>query len=278
MRIDPSNVEQLRAWDGADGEFWAARARRLDEGVAAYQGHLLAAAGIERADRVLDVGCGSGQTTRDAARRAGAGSALGVDLSARMIDLARRLAADEQLANLSFEQADAQLHPFPQGQFDLVVSRSGAMFFGDPPTAFGNLARALRPGGRLALMAWQPLAHNEWLSSFRAALDAGRDLAPPPPVGPGPFGLSEPDRVRALLTSAGFTEVRITGLSEQMYFGRDTEDAFGFVSGQFGWMVRDLDPPHRDRALDTLRAVLAEHRTDRGVLFDSATWIIQART
>lgn len=154
MRVDPSNVEQLDAWDGARGEFWAERADRFDEGVAAYRDRLLAVAAVEPDMEVLDVGCGSGQTTRDAARRAR--SALGVDLSSRMIALARSRAAREGVANATFEQADAQVRPFPDGYFDVVLSRHGAMFFGEPHTAFANLARATRRGGRLVLLSWQP--------------------------------------------------------------------------------------------------------------------------
>lgn len=110
--VDPSNITQLDNWDGDGGCFWACHADRFDEAVGAYHGPFLAAAAIDERAAVLDVGCGSGQATRDAARRAGAGTALGVDLSARMIELARRRAESEHLANVTFEQADAQVHPF----------------------------------------------------------------------------------------------------------------------------------------------------------------------
>jgi SAM-dependent methyltransferase len=274
--IDPSNVEQLRAWDGDQGAFWADRADRFNEGVAAYRDQFFAAAAIEPTATVLDIGCGSGQTTRDAARRATDGSALGVDLSARMIELARRLAEREGLANADFVQADAQIHPFPKEHFDIAISRHGAMFFGDPPAAFANIARALRPGGRLVLLTWQPLDRNEWLTAFRTAFAAGRAL-PTPPKTPNPASLSDPDLVRDLLTSAGFTDVRLQALFEPMYFGRDVDDACQFISGQFGWMLNGLDDDTRARALDSLRASMADHQTERGVLYDSAAWLVQAR-
>jgi len=158
---------------------------------------------------VLDIGCGSGQTTRDAARCATAGSALGVNLSSRMIELARQLAEREQVVNATFHQADAQVHTFPDQHFDIAISRSGAMFFGNAVVAFKNIARAVRPGGRLVLLSWQPLARNEWVSAFRTALAVGRWLPTPPQDAPGPFSLSDPDRVRGLLTSAGFADVRL---------------------------------------------------------------------
>ena len=276
LQPDPSNVEQLRDWNGDTGDFWAAHAERLNEGVAGYHGHFFEAAAIDVEADVLDIGCGSGQTTRDAARRASDGFALGVDLSSRMIDLARRTAERERVPNARFEQADAQNHPFADGSFDIAISRNGAMFFGDPEAAFVNIARALRPGGRLVLMSWQPFEKNEWIRTFRSVLAAGREL--PPPVGAaGPFSLSDPERVRHVLTSAGFTDVRLRGLSEPMYFGPDPDDACRFVSTQFAGLLDELDANARARALDALRAGMAAQQTDRGVLYDSAAWITVAR-
>jgi SAM-dependent methyltransferase len=275
--VDASNAAQLRNWDGDGGAFWAAHADRFDEGVAAYRGAFLAAAAIEETATVLDVGCGSGQTTLDAARCATAGSALGVDLSSRMIEIARRRVEREQVANVTFQQADAQVHPFPDEAFDVAVSRHGVMFFGDPVAAFTNVARALRPGGRLVLLTWQPFERNEWLSAFFTALAAGREVPVPPSDTPSPFALSDPDRVRSLLSAAGFSDVHLEGLSEPMYFGPDPDDAFRFVSGQHAGMVRDLDPDTTALALDDLRASLADHHTERGVFYDSAAWLIEAR-
>ena len=151
------------------------------------------------------------------------------------------------------------------------------MFFGDPSAAFTNIARAMRPGGRLVLLTWQPLERNEGHSAFRAILAAGRALPAPKPGTPGPFSLSEPDVVRALLTSAGFVDVQLRDLTEPMYFGPDAEDACRFVSGQFAWLLRDLDVESRNRALDRLRANMADHQTDRGVYYDSAAWLIVGR-
>lgn len=277
IRTDPSNAEQLRSWDGDGGAYWAEHASRFDEGVAAYRPHFRAAAAIAGTEAVLDVGCGAGQTTRDAARAAPGGSALGVDLSSRMLDLARRLTSQDGPANATFAQADAQAHPFPAGSFDAVISRTGTMFFGDPAAAFANLARALRPDGRLVLMTWQPLERQEWLRSYFAALAAGRDIAPPPSGAPGPFGLDSPPHVRELLAGAGFTGIELTGVAEPMYAGPDAEDATRFVLGQFGGMLDGLDEAARAGAVDDLHTVLADHLTDRGVHFDSAVWLVRAR-
>ena len=154
-------MEQLRAWDGDQGAYWAKRAERFDEGVAGYRGRFLATAAIEAAAKLLDIGCGSGQTTRDAARCATAGLALGVDLSSRMIELARQLTENEHIVNAIFQQADAQRYPFSEQYFDVVISRHGAMFFGNAAATFTNIGRAMRRGERLVLLSWQPLQCNE---------------------------------------------------------------------------------------------------------------------
>jgi SAM-dependent methyltransferase len=274
--VDSSNIEQLRAWDGHEGGYWADNAEYFDRAVAVYHERLLATAAIGERDHVLDVGCGTGQTTRDAARAASTGAALGVDLSSRMLDHARRRAADEGVTNVTFAQADAQIHAFEPGAYDLAISRTGAMFFGDHGAAFCNIGRALRSGGRLVLVTWQPLPGNEWIREISGALAAGRDLPVPPPDAPGPFALSDPDRVRALLTSAGFGDVELEGTTAGMWFGNDAADAHRFALGLTGWMLEGLDDAGRTRAVDALHATMAAHETPDGVLLGSAAWTIQA--
>ena len=264
MRVDESNVDQLGYWDGASGAYWAARAARFDEGVAAYQPHLLAAADIGPGDEVLDVGCGSGRTTRDAARLAVGGHALGVDLSTPMLALATELAAREGVGNVRFEQADAQVHPFPEAHFDVVVSRNGVLFFGDLPAAFANLARAMRPGGRLALMVWQAPERNEWTRALRSAFALGSSA---------PGVLTDQDRTRDLLRD--FRDVAIEGHEEDMYFGADVDDAVDFVTGQFASAIAKLDDP--DGAVEALRSDMAAHLTADGVRYGSAAWLVTAR-
>ena len=274
--VDPSNADQLRAWDGDEGAYWADHAEHFDRSVTAYHAGLLDAAAIAPADRVLDVGCGTGQTTRDAARIAADGSALGVDLSARMIDYARRRAATEGVSNASFRQADAQIHPFPPEAFDIAISRTGAMFFGDPIAAFANVARSLRPAGRLVLVVWQPLPANEWIREISSALAAGRDRPAPPPDAPGPFSLSDPGRVHAILTTSGFADVELEATSAGMWFGTDADDAQRFVLGLMGWMLEGLDGDVRDGAVAQLHTTLAAHETGEGVVLGSAAWTIKA--
>jgi SAM-dependent methyltransferase len=274
--IDPSNADQLRAWDGDEGAYWAEHADYFDRSVAAYHEKLMVTAAITDRDRVLDVGCGTGQTTRDAARAATSGSALGVDLSARMVELARRRAAEEGVDNASFEQVDAQIHPFPPAAFDVAISRTGAMFFGDLIAAFANIGHAMVRGGRLVLVAWQPLPANEWIREISGALAAGRDLPAPPADAPGPFSLSQPERVRSILTAAGFTDIDLEGTTAGMWFGTDADDAHRFVLGLMGWMLQGLEDTDRGRAIDGLRAAMAAHETPDGVVFGSAAWTIRA--
>jgi SAM-dependent methyltransferase len=272
------NVEQAQSWNGNEGEAWAAGQDRYDTAVGAYNTRLLDAARISTDDRVLDIGCGCGESTRGAARLAAAGSALGVDLSAPMLERARRRAREEGIENVTFEQADAQVQPFETGAFDIGISRFGAMFFEDPVAAFRNIGTALRPGARLALIAWQPLEKNEWLSAFRASIAMGRTL-PAPPVGtPGPFGLAEPVAVRGILGRAGYVDVDMVGLEEPFEVGADADDAFGFVRTipVVNGMLQDLDDTAREQALAQLRATLVAHETARGVILGSSGWLITA--
>jgi SAM-dependent methyltransferase len=283
MRYMPSeivNVDQATAWDGPDGAYWVAHQARFDATIEPHHAQLMAAAAIAPGERVLDIGCGNGRTSRDAARAASeSGAVLGVDLSRPMLGKAEQLAKDEGIGNIRFEQADAQVYPFEAGAFDVVISRFGVMFFEDPVAAFANIASAVRSGGRLAMLVWQSPAANEWMSSIRAALVMGRDLPAPPPGAPGPFALADTDNARRILTEAGFADVGFTGSEQRFNVGSDTDDAYGFVSGlqPVLLMLEDLDEATKAQALDNLRATVATHETADGVVFRSAAWVLTAR-
>jgi SAM-dependent methyltransferase len=274
--VDPSNVVQESAWEGAEGHYWAEHADLLEGMPARYDPALLDAAEIGAAARVLDVGCGTGSITRAAAHRAGAGTALGVDLSTAMVDVARERAARAGLANAAFVRADAQVHPFPTGGFDVVVSRTGASFFGDPAAAFANLARATVPGGRLALVSWQSLAHNEWIAAIGGAL-AGCPLPGPPPGAPSPFALAEPERVDGLLRAAGFTDVSIHDVREPVLFGQDPVAACNLMAGLLSWLLDGREAAEQERARAALLTTMRAHAGPEGVAFDSAAWLVTAR-
>lgn len=271
-----ANEQMAAAWDGQEGDDWARHWRRYDRAVAGYRRPLLDAAAIGASERVLDVGCGTGESSRDAARAAPHGTVLGVDLSSRMIERAVELAAVEGLANVRFERADAQAHPFELSHHDVVVSRFGAMFFADAEAAFTNLGRSLRPGGRLAVIGWRGPADNEWLAAVFAALAPDRPL--PPPGAPGPFGLADVARTRAALTAAGFDDVGFTTVDRPFWFGADTDDAFEFFrgTGVVRGLTQDLDDTARAEALDRLRATLAAHDGPAGVELGSGAWLVTA--
>ena len=272
------NVDQAAAWDGDDGDDWTEHEERYNATARPHTARLFARAQIGHDARVLDIGCGCGESTRRAAHVAVDGSVLGVDLSSRMLARARERSVAEGLTNVRFERADAQVYPFEAAAFDVAISRFGVMFFADPVAAFRNVHRALKPGGTIAFLAWQSLAQNEWMSELIGALAAGRDLPRPPAGAPGPFGLADPDAVRRIFGEAGFQQVALEPVSEVMIVGTDAEDAFAFVQslGVTRGMLRDADDATRDRAMRGLRATINAHATGNGVRFDSGAWLITA--
>jgi SAM-dependent methyltransferase len=274
-----ANVEQARSWDGDDGDHWTEYASHYEAAVQGHYRHMRAAADIGSDERVLDVGCGTGETTIDAARAAYDGAALGIDLSSRMLAYARERARRAGLANARFEQADAQVHKFGADAFDIVISRTGGMFFDDPVVAYRNLLAVLRPRGRLVLLAWQSIEANEWLREIVTALAAGRDMPPPATDGPGPLSLSDPSRGRSILQAAGFVEIAFEGVNERFVLGENAEDAFEFMRGAgiVHGMLEGADDALRKRAMAGLRATFEAHAGSAGVTYDSGSWLITAR-
>ena len=237
------------------------------------------ACGIQFRDHVLDIGCGTGQTTRQAARTAQAGSALGVDVSAPAIERARELARAEGLRNVTYEQADAQVYRFPQGHFDLAISRFGTMFFNDPGTAFANIRRALRPAGRLVMMVWQAHERNEWDVTIHQALQTAEGPLAPPSGGVDPFSLASPPAVTRILQAAGFAGIAFADVREPVYYGPDVTAALDWVRGFActSEALNRLDPAAAAHAVGRLREALAAHLCDDGVWFSSRAWIVTAR-
>ncbi|MDQ1697959.1 MAG: hypothetical protein QOJ03_3312 [Frankiaceae bacterium] len=278
--VAEGNRDMSAAWDGDEGEHWAEHAERYERGATPYREALVTAAALHAGERVLDIGCGAGRTTREAARAvAPGGQALGVDLSSAMLQRARQRATEEGLDNVRFAQADAQVQAFDSASFDVVISQFGSMFFADPVAAFANIAQALAPGGRVLLVVWQGLQHNEWAATMRSALAAGRDLPMPPPGAPGPFSMTDPDVVRRVLTEAGLTDVAVEPVDGDFNLGPDPDEAFAFVRGMgiTRSLLADLDAQTATRALDDLRAAFADHVTPAGVVFRSAAWLVTAR-
>ncbi len=248
-------------------DHYDAELRRHDE-------HLRAATEIKPTDRVMDVGCGAGQTTRDAARAASSGSVLGVDISEQMLERARRLTLDAGLRNITYELGDAQFHRFQQAHFDVLISRFGTMFFADHDAAFANLASASRRGARLVMMVWQRGERNEWATAIPEAL-AQQD----PFWGPGLFSLAETPVVEGILRRAGFSDVAFHEVQEPVYYGPDVDTAYAIVCSFKNTkdVLARLDAGAAARVREQLRAMLVDRLTAGGVFFDSRAWIVTAR-
>jgi SAM-dependent methyltransferase len=232
------------------------------------------------------------------------GSALGIDVSAPAVTRARELAREDGLRNISFECADAQVRRFPDGRFDLAISRFGTMFFGDPVAAFSNIGRALRPTGRLVMMVWRAKEHNEWAVAIDRILGADDrtaavdptapdlpapdlpapdltepDLTAPDATAPDAFSLGDPTTATAILRAAGFVDVTFTDVDRPVFYGLDVDTALAWIRGfsTTRKALERLDPPAAEEALSRLRALLAEHLTGDGVWFASSAWIVTAR-
>ena len=235
---------------------------------------------IGPSDRVLDIGCGFGQTTREAARIAVAGHAHGVDSSAEMIEGARHRSREEGLSNVTFQHADAAVCRFPHEPFDVAISRFGTMFFTDPKAALANIGRALRPSARLVMMVWQEHERNEWSVAIERALSVpGATGGPLSENGPDHFSLADPAHVELILDYAGFSNVMFDEVHEPVFYGRDVDRALDFVTGfqSTRQTLFGLDETSASEALERLRQTLYTHQTDEGVLLDSRAWIVSAQ-
>ena len=244
-------------WQEIEGEHWVREAERYDTMVGPFGDAMLDAVDLKPSERVLDIGCGNGATTIEAARRVRPGGvAVGIDLSAPMLGLARQRAAAAGAKEAEFVQDDAEVHAFTAGEFDVVVSRFGVMFFDDPEAAFANLGRALRPEGRLAFVAWQGIERSQWIMVPGAA--AAPHVGLPEgiaPDAPGPAGFADPARVRRILEGAGFSTVTIDELVRPMRIGDDVDDAIAFIQTMpvVHEMLLAAPPDKRTAAVDAAR-------------------------
>ncbi|MEU2062355.1 class I SAM-dependent methyltransferase [Streptomyces sp. NPDC013455] len=273
-----ANTAQAEAWNGYEGAQWARSQERWDAVNDGFNQPLLDAAAISDTDTVLDVGCGAGRTTRLAARRAARGRALGLDLSNPMLGRARESAVREGVANVAFVQGDAEVHPLDSEAFDAVISRYGMTFFTDPVAAFANLHRALRPGGRLAFVCAAEAEANEWL----AALASLKHILPlggfGKAGGPGMFSLTDPGRIRDLVTAGGFVGVDVQRIEAAGKWGADAVDAAAFLldSGPGRHLLDQVTPPAQEAARQALTAALQRHEADGGVWLRSTSWLVTA--
>ncbi len=248
-----------------------------DAELRAHHEHLGAAHRISSGEEVVDIGCGTGLTTREAARAAAPGHVVGVDVSERMLERARQVAADEGLGNVRYELGDAQVHRFAPASFDVAISRFGTMFFSDPAAAFANIAAALRPRARLVLLVWQRQADNEWARAIDTALG---DAVQPAQAGADPFSLGDVEATVGLLEGAGFDEIQFTDVHEPVLYGHDLDAALAFVLGfqDTRAALATLGDDEAVRTVERLSTMLAAHYScEHGVTLDSRSWLITGR-
>ena len=272
------NEAQREHWNSDEAGHWVVAQDRYDRQLEQFGDAVLAAAKIHPDDRVLDIGCGSGTTTLMAAPTAAA--AVGVDISEPMLDLARRRASDAGTSNARFVLGDAQIDDLG-GAFDVAISRFGVMFFDDPAAAFGNIASALAPGGRLVFVCWQGRDRNEWLLVPGLAAAAH---VPLPDTGdgggPGMFSLADPEATTRLLLAAGFTDVEATSLETPMLLAgggtvAETVD-FLLATGIGKALLDGADPVAAAAAVNAVTETLSEYLDDDGVRLGAASWLVTA--
>jgi len=278
-----ANAQQIAYWNEISGPKWVRLGDLIDAQIAPIGLHAIDRAAPSKGERVLDVGCGCGQTSIELARRVGAsGQIVGIDISRPMLADAERRATEARGPGVRFVAGDAQTHHFDPGRFDLVFSRFGIMFFDDPAAAFANLHASLRPGGRLTFACWQAPDRNPWMTVPAAAAARHVEMpAPPDRNAPGPFAFADPDRVRALLVGAGFEDVEVESLERRVTIGRglgmDELIEFLLQMGPTAAVLRESSEEIVDAVRESLRESVKPYLDGQDLVMDSATWIVTAR-
>lgn len=236
-------------------------------------------------DRVLDVGCGWGDTAMKLARVVGPeGEVVGIDCCDAFLADAKADLAETDLTNVTFLRGDAEV-TLPEGNFDFVFARFGTMFFANPVAGLRNMRRALRPGGRMAHIVWRDPADNPWLSM---AKDIVLQYLPAPgedarTCGPGPFSMADEATVRKMMEIAGYTDIAFERVDAPVRVGDDVEDAIAFqlAIGPAGEVFReagDLAEQKRPEIEAALaEAIGGQARDSDGIVIDSSSWVISAR-
>ena len=275
------NSEQIAEWNGALGQRWVAMQQELDRIVVPFGDAALKAAAPQPGERVIDIGCGCGGTSIEIARIVGAtGSVLGIDVSQPMLEVARSHAALANCAHLAFCDGDASEARLP-ANIDLLFSRFGVMFFGQPSPAFSHLRRSLRTGGRCVFVCWRTPRDNAWamtpLSAARKAM--GVAPAPPDPDAPGPFAFADEERLRAVLSTAGFDDIDVQRFDAAIALGATPRSAAESVAqiGPVSRLVREVGVEHLPIIVDAVERALAPlAEPDGHVSLNGSTWIVSA--
>jgi SAM-dependent methyltransferase len=272
------HADQVVYWNGAGGQRWISQQARRDQMLAQFGEIAVERSGAKPGETVLDIGCGCGETSVMLAERVGpTGHVLAADVSAPILAEARaRLAPYPQVETAL---ADASAYSFPPGAADLLFSRFGVMFFGDPVAAFVNLRKGLKPGGRLTFACWRDPKENPWMTApMQAALKHVPPMPRPGPTDPGPFAFANDERVAGILTAAGFQPPRFEKIDVMCDLaGGNGLDAAVAASVEFGPASRLLeDQPEdvRDAARASIREMLQEYTVGNDVKAPAAIWIV----
>lgn len=274
------NAKQIEDWNGVAGEHWAAEQENTDRLIRAFGEAALRAAAAKPGERVLDVGCGCGDTALELAGAVGArGSVLGLDVSAPMLAVARRRAAG--MANVTFLEGDAAKAELP-GPFNLLYSRFGVMFFDDPVGAFSHMQKAMAPGGRLAFACWQMAKDNPWaMIPARAARQAiATDMPPADPNAPGPFAFGDRARLTGILETAGFREVAAEPFEAPMYLGSSARSAAEGATriGPASRMAREAGKEKLPAIIDAIEAALSPvAAADGSISLPGWIWVVNGK-
>lgn len=274
------NAQQIAYWNGRAGESWTDLQDAMDRSLSEVTKRLVAGMGVGPGERVLDVGCGCGETTLLVSDAVGTrGSVTGVDVSAPMLAHAQRRAASRVNAHFRCEDAaNADLG----GPYDLVTSRFGVMFFADPVAAFTNIARAMRPGGRLVFACWQDLRECDWFTVpmrvVKPLLEAPPAFPPPDPDAPGPSAFARRERVESVLSAAGFRDISLEPHDVRISLGADAEHALGQLLriGPVARALAEESTAVRERAKAALRTALTELETEGRLALGASFWLVRA--
>ncbi len=276
------NSEQIAEWNGALGQRWAAMRQEIDRFVVPFGDAALKAAAPQPGERVIDVGCGCGDTSIELARMVGAaGAVLGIDVSQPMLAVARSRGALADGADLTFREGDASEAALPANT-DLLFSRFGVMFFSQPSPAFSHMRKSLRAGGRCLFVCWRTPRDNPWamtpLSAARAAM--GVTPAPADPNAPGPFAFADEERLRAILSGAGFGAIDVQRFDVAISLGATPRSAAerALQIGPVSRLVREVGAEHVPIILDAVeRALVPLAAPDGHVSLNGSTWIVSAK-
>jgi SAM-dependent methyltransferase len=284
-QIATTNQEAADAWSGPLFECFVRYRDLVADGLGAHGDKAMETHPPQAGDRVLDLGCGFGDTTQRLASLVGPqGEALGVDVAEPFIEMAQREADEAAVENVRFASCDVQVAEFEEA-FDYAFSRMGIMFFANPVQALRNVRQALAPGGRFCAVVWRRKEDNEWVRRAELVVDEYLDHpeeSDQPTCGPGPFSMANADTVSEQLRIAGFEDISLQRCDLPLKIGNDLDHAveFNMALGPAGEVLRlweDRIEEIRPKIARDLRETLAEFDGPDGVFAPASTWIVAAR-